>query len=67
MIKKTIKFSILALSAAIATGCATSSDISKLQTQVNDLKAQVQTASAKVDRAESAANSCTGDRRIRQS
>lgn len=57
MINKTIKFSMLAFTAVLATGCATSSDVSKLQNQINDMKAQVQTASTKADRAESAANS----------
>ncbi len=38
---KTVKFSVVVLAAALATGCASKSDIEFLQTQIDALKTQV--------------------------
>ena len=54
--KKAIKISAIVLSAGLAVGCATNSDIEGLQSQVDSLKTQVTQASADAAAAKTAAN-----------
>ena len=53
--KTIIKLPIFVLAIGLFAGCATTSDIEKLQLQVNDLSASVGQASAEAARAHSAA------------
>jgi murein lipoprotein len=52
---KIIKISAVVMAAALATGCASKSDITSLQTQIDALKAQVTTASSDAAKAQSSA------------
>jgi len=54
--KKFAKASALVLFAGLAAGCATTSDIENLQSQIDDLKSQVSKASRDASDALSAAN-----------
>ena len=53
--KKILKTSCLVLAAALATGCASTSDIDHLQAQINDLKSQVSTTASDASAAKTAA------------
>lgn len=44
--KKVIKFSIIALAVSLGAGCATTSDVENLQSQINGLDTSVKQASA---------------------
>jgi len=52
---KLIKFSMIALAASLAVGCATNGDIDNLQSQIDGLKTQVAQASSDAAAAQSAA------------
>jgi outer membrane murein-binding lipoprotein Lpp len=52
--KKVIKLLMYALALGFVTGCATTSDIEKLQSQINGLNASVKQATVDAARAESA-------------
>ncbi len=57
---KIVKISAVVLAAGLATGCASTSDIDKLQEQINGLKGQVSTASSDASQAkQSAADAAT--------
>ena len=57
---KIVKISAVVLAAGLATGCASTSDIDKLQEQINGLKGQVSTASSDAAQAkQSAADAAT--------
>jgi len=53
--KKIIKVSALVLVAGLATGCATSSDVKDLQSQIDSLKGQISQASTDAAKAQRAA------------
>ena len=53
---KAVKLSALVAVAALATGCASNSDIQNLQGQIDSLKPQVSAASADAASAKAAAN-----------
>jgi murein lipoprotein len=53
--KKLVKVSAIILTAGLATGCATNSDIKDLQSQINGLKGQVSQAASDAASAQSAA------------
>jgi len=52
---KALKISAIVLTAGLATGCASTSDIENLQTQIDVLTAQISTASADSAKAQAAA------------
>jgi len=52
---KALKISAIVLTAGLATGCASTSDIENLQTQIDGLTAQISTASADSAKAQAAA------------
>jgi len=54
--KKVIKLSIVALIAGLVVGCASTSDIDNLQSQIDSLKTSVAQASSDAASAQSAAN-----------
>jgi murein lipoprotein len=57
---KIVKISAVVLAAGLASGCASTSDIDKLQEQINGLKGQVSTASSDAAQAkQSAADAAT--------
>ncbi|MDO9163206.1 MAG: Lpp/OprI family alanine-zipper lipoprotein [Methylococcaceae bacterium] len=53
--KKVIKLSMVALVASLVVGCASTSDIENLQSQIDGLKTSVAQASADAQNAQSAA------------
>lgn len=53
--KKIAKLSMVALTAGLAVGCASTSDIENLQSQIDDLNSKVSTASADAASAQTAA------------
>ena len=53
---KALKLTIVAMVASLAVGCASTSDIENLQTQVDDLKSSVSKASSDAASANSAAS-----------
>ena len=53
--KNIVKVSAVVLAAGLATGCASTSDIDKLQEQINGLKTQVNTASSDAAQAKQSA------------
>jgi len=53
--KKVIKLSLIALTASLVVGCASTSDIENLQSQIDGLKTSVAQASADAANAQSAA------------
>jgi murein lipoprotein len=53
--KKIVKIAAVALVAGLATGCASTSDLEKLQSQVNGLQGQVNTAAADAAQAKQSA------------
>ena len=53
--KKIVKISAVVLAAGLATGCASTSDIDKLQEQIDGLKSQVSTASSDAAQAKQSA------------
>jgi murein lipoprotein len=53
--KKLIKVSAIILTAGLAAGCATNSDVKDLQSQINALKGQVSQAASDAASAQSAA------------
>lgn len=54
--KKVVKLSIVALVAGLIVGCASTSDIDNLQSQIDGLKTSVAQASSDAASAQSAAN-----------
>lgn len=56
MIKKATKISIVALAAGLMVGCASKSDITNLQTQIDDLNAKVSSVDSTAKQALDAAN-----------
>lgn len=52
---KALKVSAIVLTAALATGCASTSDIDGLQAQINDLNNKISTASSDSASAQAAA------------
>jgi len=54
--KKLVKLSIVALVAGLVVGCASTSDIDNLQSQIDGLKTSVAQASSDAASAQSAAN-----------
>ncbi len=52
---KTVKISAVILAAALATGCASTSDIENLQSQIDGLKSDIASASSTANQALSAA------------
>jgi len=52
---KALKISAIVLTAGLATGCASTSDIENLQTQIDGLKTQISTASSDSAKAQAAA------------
>ena len=54
--KKVVKFSMIALAVSMVVGCASSSDIEHLQSQIDTLKTSVAQASSDAASAQSAAN-----------
>jgi len=57
--KKVMKLSMVALVASLVVGCASTSDIDSLQSQVDSLKTSVAQASADAASAKSAADSAS--------
>lgn len=57
--KKVMKLSMVALVASLVVGCASTSDIESLQSQVDGLKTSVASASADAASAKSAADSAS--------
>ena len=53
--KNIVKISAVVLAAGLATGCASTSDIDKLQEQIDGLKSQVSTASSDAAQAKQSA------------
>ncbi len=53
--KRLMKVSLIAMVASLAVGCATSSDVENLQTQIDGLKTSVAQASSDAAAAQSAA------------
>lgn len=53
--KRIVKLSTVLVLAGLAVGCATNSDITGLQSQINDLKGELSRVSAKADAANAAA------------
>ncbi len=51
---KTVKISAVILAAGLATGCASTSDIENLQTQIDSMQTDVQTASSEAAKANAA-------------
>jgi murein lipoprotein len=51
---KTVKISAVILAACLATGCASTSDIENLQTQIDSMQTDVQTASSEAAKANAA-------------
>lgn len=54
--KKVVKFSMIALALSFVVGCASTSDIENLQSQIDGLKTSVAQASSDAASAQSAAN-----------
>ncbi len=52
-----VKVSAVILAAGLATGCASTSDIEGLQSQINGLNSQISTASSDAAKAQAAATS----------
>ncbi len=53
---KVLKLAVVSLVASMAVGCASTSDITNLQTQIDDLKSSVSKASSDAASAQSAAS-----------
>jgi outer membrane murein-binding lipoprotein Lpp len=56
MVKQASKVAVVLLSAGLMVGCASKSDLNKLQGQVDDLKAQVSATKSTADQALAVAN-----------
>ncbi|MFW5442859.1 MAG: Lpp/OprI family alanine-zipper lipoprotein [Methylococcaceae bacterium] len=53
---KIVKVSAVMLAAVLATGCASTSDIDNLQTQIDGLKSQISTASSDAAKAQASSD-----------
>lgn len=60
MVKQASKMAVVLLSAGLMVGCATKSDLNKVQGQVDDLKSQVAAVKSTADRAAAAAEAANG-------